>query len=760
MPTVNGPSIIRPVPGATASEAPRLTGRGAPISWPINAYRDGYFQRVLIQRQSALDLTRCVGFPLRRTLSDVTIYRRHLVRLLIHLTAMLFVVLIGGSTVEAQFKRPASPMAKQPVSARIKLTIMTRPADNAECGMLAFSPDGTTLYFGSKLIGAIPARPLPPRTERNSGGSVASAAVTATSKEVDDGVVIGKREILPRESIESEGPVVLGGSIVNVEGRRQPSASAICVYRVNDGKLVRVYQPMQTKRPQRGEVCDWGLLSYDGKYLACFGKVDVFLTMYDTGTNRILFQVPRTQLMFKGGWGAWAAFTQDSSAIMTVREGTLFMYNARTGILLDKENIRNRDGISGYSRSLHTSRTATRFFYGTSVWNAETAELIAPSVNPKDGDTQRIKDVTADGTILLGADNSSVFAVGQGEHVVLQNGFRLRDSGVIAEPWVNAVAITDDGRLYAAAFGSKIFLGSPRDAFGPLRGAILDTIEGHLQSVDGLTFSRDGSLLASTSTDGSTRIWDVSDLTSASDVAAKPTDRPQPIPRGQWHDWGPEQAIGPPDTQSDAGGRTAWSPSTSHNANDWLLLEYETPLSPTAVVVYELNIPGGVRQITLIDDQAQERTVWTNDVLPPRDNVAERARVLRIPVDTIADREYRFVRLDMHGGWNEIDAVGIETSDGRVRWATRADASTSYGRSDVHSSLQAIYPKSDEIEFAVGDAVEVRKGSTWYKAKVLKVGGPSRWRIRYDGYDAKYDKTVGKDRIRNPDTDGSVTERE
>src|SRR5690606_4657022 len=51
-------------------------------------------------------------------------------------------------------------------------------------------------------------------------------------------------------------------------------------------------------------------------------------------------------------------------------------------------------------------------------------------------------------------------------------------------------------------------------------------------------------------------------------------------------------------------------------------------------------------------------------------------------------------------------------------------------------------------DFQVGDKVEVKWGSVWYRAEVKMVEGPGRWKIGYDGYGANWDEVVGPDRIR------------
>ena len=82
--------------------------------------------------------------------------------------------------------------------------------------------------------------------------------------------------------------------------------------------------------------------------------------------------------------------------------------------------------------------------------------------------------------------------------------------GVTAE--VDDGATTGKLSTKRLPFGSDIFVYRLLDEDGRIELTELDHIEGHLQAVDGIGFSRDGKLLASTSQDGSTRIWDISDL--------------------------------------------------------------------------------------------------------------------------------------------------------------------------------------------------------------------------------------------------------
>lgn len=60
-------------------------------------------------------------------------------------------------------------------------------------------------------------------------------------------------------------------------------------------------------------------------------------------------------------------------------------------------------------------------------------------------------------------------------------------------------------------------------------------------------------------------------------------------------------------------------------------------------------------------------------------------------------------------------------------------------------------PERGSTRYAPGQPVLVEWGSTWWNARVVAEVGRNRWRIRYDGYSADHDETVGSRRIRPAD---------
>lgn len=79
-----------------------------------------------------------------------------------------------------------------------------------------------------------------------------------------------------------------------------------------------------------------------------------------------------------------------------------------------------------------------------------------------------------------------------------------------------------------------------------------------------------------------------------------------------------------------------------------------------------------------------------------------------------------------------------------------------YCRAEYASHAEA--PARGMHDYAVGDAVLVRWGSSFWDAHVVAKIGERRWKIRYDGYDASSDEVVGPGRIRPRDPEAADQE--
>jgi hypothetical protein len=147
-------------------------------------------------------------------------------------------------------------------------------------------------------------------------------------------------------------------------------------------------------------------------------------------------------------------------------------------------------------------------------------------------------------------------------------------------------------------------------------------------------------------------------------------------PRGR-RPWGPEQATGEPDTTGAGDLQTAWASLTPDGQDEWLLLEYAEPVVANAVLVHETCCPGALSRVTAFRLDGEEVELWRGkDPTPagtPR-GVSEIAIKPRFKTNRIK----LYLNSREVAGYNEIDAVGLRDSSGKVHWATAAAASSSY----------------------------------------------------------------------------------
>jgi hypothetical protein len=140
----------------------------------------------------------------------------------------------------------------------------------------------------------------------------------------------------------------------------------------------------------------------------------------------------------------------------------------------------------------------------------------------------------------------------------------------------------------------------------------------------------------------------------------------------------PIQATGPPNANSSGDSSSAWCPATANGGVEWLILEYEKPLVPKAIVLHENIEPGAVVRVTHYPTFGREQTLWEGAYTPTE---GANNMVATLPVTTATKTQRIKVYLDTAAGpdWNEIDAVGMVDGAGQVSWAVGASASSAWG---------------------------------------------------------------------------------
>ena len=146
--------------------------------------------------------------------------------------------------------------------------------------------------------------------------------------------------------------------------------------------------------------------------------------------------------------------------------------------------------------------------------------------------------------------------------------------------------------------------------------------------------------------------------------------------------WGPEQAVGKPDTPGAGDIPTAWASATPDEQKEWLACEYEEPVRVAAIVVHETYNPGAVYKITAYDEAGDEQLAWEGEDPTPRGE-ARGVSVFPVKMDFPVMKIKIYIDSPAVPGWNEIDAVGLRDADGETAWAAKVTASSTYASATV-----------------------------------------------------------------------------
>jgi hypothetical protein len=139
--------------------------------------------------------------------------------------------------------------------------------------------------------------------------------------------------------------------------------------------------------------------------------------------------------------------------------------------------------------------------------------------------------------------------------------------------------------------------------------------------------------------------------------------------------WGPEQAVGEPDTMQAGDISTAWAPREQDGGEEWLKLDYEKSVDIAEVRVRETHNPGAISKVTAFLANGSEVTLWEG-VEPKATAPVEMS--FTIPSNVNAKSVKVYLDTTRVPGWNEIDAVQIIGRDGSQQWARHATASSTY----------------------------------------------------------------------------------
>jgi hypothetical protein len=151
--------------------------------------------------------------------------------------------------------------------------------------------------------------------------------------------------------------------------------------------------------------------------------------------------------------------------------------------------------------------------------------------------------------------------------------------------------------------------------------------------------------------------------------------------------WTPDQVIGEPNSD-EPGSFSTWRPEMyTGSQNEWLRVVYARPFNAKKVYIYgrEIGIQGAETLKTVQKlEVAQEYdmvSIWNKNLkqgIPEIIDMNKTMITLNTPV-VFQSLVIHFSAVEVPG-WLEVDAVGVEDTNGIIHWAANADASSSYGK--------------------------------------------------------------------------------
>jgi hypothetical protein len=139
--------------------------------------------------------------------------------------------------------------------------------------------------------------------------------------------------------------------------------------------------------------------------------------------------------------------------------------------------------------------------------------------------------------------------------------------------------------------------------------------------------------------------------------------------------WGPEQVVGPANTDRAGDIPTAWASLDPDGGEEWLHVDYDRAVDISEIRIRETFNPGAISKVAALLANGQEVTIWQGTE-PPAEAPVDTAFAPPSRVQAGSIKIYLDTR--RVAGWNEIDAVELIGRDGSRQWGTSARASSTY----------------------------------------------------------------------------------
>jgi hypothetical protein len=151
------------------------------------------------------------------------------------------------------------------------------------------------------------------------------------------------------------------------------------------------------------------------------------------------------------------------------------------------------------------------------------------------------------------------------------------------------------------------------------------------------------------------------------------------------------EATGAPNVTTPGDSSSAWCPATMNSGSEWLQLDYDAPVVPTAVIVHENYGSGMIVRITHVPILGAETTLWEGGYTAA---AGPAGAIATLPVTNGISTGRIKIYLDTSKatGWEEIDAVGLVDAKGKTHWAKGAKASSTWAQGSTIIQSTTLQP--------------------------------------------------------------------
>jgi len=136
-------------------------------------------------------------------------------------------------------------------------------------------------------------------------------------------------------------------------------------------------------------------------------------------------------------------------------------------------------------------------------------------------------------------------------------------------------------------------------------------------------------------------------------------------------------------------------------------------------VIHETYNPGAVVNVSIFNSKGEEVRVWSGVYSTPPTS-ASGVSTIPIKVNFKIDRIKIYIDSLAIKGWNEIDAIGLKGSDGKIQWAQSVNASSTFATS-IPSNPFVLRPAPPTGDLKVNEIMRLQRENQALRRQVQEL---------------------------------------